>query len=126
MLYRNLRRLIEAVAMARTGFWDVGDVVRKLRINRGWKGADLARKARVDKSAISRLEKNGGAKTTVATLTAIAAALDVTVAELYRIAAQEPLSQELLARLAPASAKTQQAMVQLLKARKKETQPARH
>lgn len=73
--------LIEAIGVGQA-FWNVGDVVRKLRMLKGWKGADLARKAKVDKSAISRLEQNGGEKTTIATLTAIAVALDVTVADL--------------------------------------------
>lgn len=116
--------LIEARGVEQ--FWNVGDVVRKLRMLKGWKGADLARAAKVDKSAISRLEHNGGEKTTIATLNAIAIALGVSVADLYRLAAHEPISQELLARLQPAAAKTQQAMVKLLKAPKKSTRPERH
>ncbi len=49
--------LVEARGVGQA-FWNVGDVVRKLRMLKGWKGADLARRAKVDKSAISRLDVN--------------------------------------------------------------------
>lgn len=54
----------------------LGLAIRALRIRRGWRQLDLALRARVSRSEISRVERGLGGGVTLTTLARIAAALD--------------------------------------------------
>lgn len=69
--------------------WHVGDVVYKLRSEKGWTQIELATRADVNKATISRIEDAAtDIKTT--TLTKIAQALDVRPEDLYALIPREP------------------------------------
>lgn len=57
----------------------VGTVVRQIRIKRRWRQSDLARRARVSQSTISRLERGHFDNLSLKTLRGVAAALDVRI-----------------------------------------------
>jgi DNA-binding XRE family transcriptional regulator len=64
--------------------WHVGDVVRKLREERGWSQAFLAKKAGIGRQAVGKVEENvpGQRK---GNLPAVASALGYTEPELYAL-----------------------------------------
>jgi transcriptional regulator with XRE-family HTH domain len=57
----------------------VGALFRALRIRRGWRQADLAARAQVSRSAISRIERGDLGRISLATLRSVARALDATI-----------------------------------------------
>jgi transcriptional regulator with XRE-family HTH domain len=57
----------------------VGALFRALRIRRGWRQEDLAERAGVSRSAISRIERGHFGRTSLNTLRAVARALDATI-----------------------------------------------
>ena len=75
--------------------WTIGDVVRKLRDQKGWKQADLAREAGLDVTVVSRLEKRSELSEQ-RTIYRVAKALGVSVADLHAYA--EPVSMTALDR----------------------------
>lgn len=74
--------------------WTLGDVIRKLRDERGWTQSDLAERAGLDKSAIVRLEKQSD-RSERNTIERAARALNVSAADLYALAEEISLSAEL-------------------------------
>jgi len=58
------------------------EIVRALRIGRGWSVRDLALRSGIDKSIIYRLEKGSTTKPYMSTLRPLAAALRVEIAAL--------------------------------------------
>jgi len=64
--------------------WHLGDVVRKLRRERGWTSQqDFASQAGIDLATIASLEQHGAGASTQETIRKIAAALDLTERDLY-------------------------------------------
>ncbi|MGE3278111.1 MAG: helix-turn-helix transcriptional regulator [Vicinamibacterales bacterium] len=64
--------------------WELSDVIRKLRKQRGWSQADLAERAGVHKTTVIALESPGTKETPkLETVQKVAAALDVTQAVLW-------------------------------------------
>jgi len=57
----------------------VGALFRALRIRRGWRQEDLAARAKVSRSAISRIERGHFGRTSLNTLRSVARALDATI-----------------------------------------------
>lgn len=55
----------------------VGAVIRAVRIRRGWRQSDVATRARVDRSTISRVERGHLGSLSVDTVRRVAAALDI-------------------------------------------------
>lgn len=62
----------------------VGALFRAIRIKRGWRQADLADRARVSRSAISRIERGDLAGTTWKTFRSVARALDAAIEMMVR------------------------------------------
>jgi phage repressor protein C with HTH and peptisase S24 domain len=71
------------------GVFQVGDVLRKLRTDKGWSLEDLAEKSGVDKMTISKFER-GLANARESTVTSLALAVGLSsAAELHAIAARD-------------------------------------
>lgn len=93
----NLRYMLALRGLSRrdttsrvmSGFWHVGDVVRKLRDLRKWKQADLAKAAGINKSTVIALEA-GRDNPERRTILRVCKALEITEADLYAYA--EPVS----------------------------------
>lgn len=69
--------------------WHIGDVIRKLREDRGWKQEALADEAKLHLATIVRVE--AGKETKTPTIAALAKAFGLSVAQLYGlIPPQEP------------------------------------
>lgn len=68
--------------------WDVGDIIRKLRLQRGLSQEELAEAAGVHKNTIGRAE-DGDEGVKSKTLKAIAQALQLTVADIYSLIPKE-------------------------------------
>jgi transcriptional regulator with XRE-family HTH domain len=62
--------------------WHVGDVVRKLREERGWSQAELAKAAKIGRQAVIKVEKNDGGQR-ADNLKKVAQALGFSEPELY-------------------------------------------
>lgn len=74
--------------------WTLGDVVRKLRADRGWTQQELGGRADLHQTAVNRLERNSD-KSERSTIERAARALDVSVADLYAYAEELSLAAEL-------------------------------
>jgi transcriptional regulator with XRE-family HTH domain len=74
--------------------WTLGDVVRKVRLSRGWKQKDLARAAGLNVSVVNRLEKTPD-KSERATIESVAKALKIPLSQLYVYVEQATLFSEL-------------------------------
>ena len=90
---RNRSRFATTAGVLRV-VWTLGDVVRKLRDQRGWTQADLGEQADVHQTVIGRLEKNSD-KSERSTIERVARALEVSVADLYAYAEELSLAAEL-------------------------------
>lgn len=74
--------------------WHVGDVVRKLRLERGWTQTDLGDAAGgIRKMTIVNIEANSG-DPRQSTLQALATALGVTLEELYALVPAAPVTRK--------------------------------
>lgn len=69
--------------------FNIGDVIRKKRTERGWRQPELARRAGVTVGTVSRLEDDPS-RASADTLRRLAAALDTTVPDLYSALAAAP------------------------------------
>lgn len=74
--------------------WTLGDVVRKLRSDRGWNQGQLADAAGLHPTAVLNLEKRSD-RSERSTIERVARALEVSVADLYAYAEEASLSAEL-------------------------------
>lgn len=74
--------------------WTLGDVVRKLRADRGWTQQELGDRADLHQTAINRLERNSE-KSERATIERAAHALGVSVTDLYAYADELSLAASL-------------------------------
>jgi len=74
--------------------WTLGDVVRKLRADRGWTQAELGKHADLHQTAVNRLERNSD-KSERSTIERAAHALNVSVSDLYAYAEELSLAAEL-------------------------------
>ena len=74
--------------------WTLGDVVRKLRADKGWTQQELGTRADLHQTAVNRLERNSD-KSERSTIERAARALNVSVAELFAYADELSLTAEL-------------------------------
>lgn len=74
--------------------WTLGDVVRKLRSDRGWTQTELGKHADLHQTAVNRLERNSD-KSERATIERVARALNVSAVDLYAYAEELSLASEL-------------------------------
>lgn len=67
----------------------IGELIRRLRIERGWEQLDLSSRSGVDQPAISRLERTSDAFQDKDDLAKVAAALDLSTEEVRALAERE-------------------------------------
>ena len=78
--------------MAKAVQWHVGDVVRKLREDRGWSMTELARRAGIGRQAVGKVETNNGGQRR-GNLERVAKALGFSEPEIYAMVPRRTVMQ---------------------------------